>query len=206
MKTFVLTYFDFDGGRAEPFRITMSRGGVSFTDKRISFPEFGELRSSLPLSAVPILNADGTDYTQSKAMTRYAGRLTNLYPEDPWEAFLCDEAIDIVDDAMVALIGTFGMEGNDMKSAREELANGVFRRCLLLLGKRIEDAGGKYVCDNRLTIADLMVYVWCRSLGAGHLDHIPVDIVETVSATMAGHRERIAADPCVREYYEARGN
>ena len=36
----VLTYFDGEG-RAELSRLILRVGGVKFTDKRVSFPEFG---------------------------------------------------------------------------------------------------------------------------------------------------------------------
>ena len=55
MTGYRLTYFDFDGGRGEPIRLVCHLGGIDLTDERLSFPEFGMRRASLPFHAVPTL-------------------------------------------------------------------------------------------------------------------------------------------------------
>ena len=86
MTNYKLTYFDFDGGRAEPLRIAFHAAGVEFEDDRISFPEFGEMRGNWRFNAVPVLEIDGTVVTQSNAMNRYVGKMGGLYPTDDLQA------------------------------------------------------------------------------------------------------------------------
>ena len=39
MSRIKLTYFDFDGGRAEPTRLALSIAGIAFEDERLSFQQ-----------------------------------------------------------------------------------------------------------------------------------------------------------------------
>lgn len=205
MSKIKLTYFDIDGGRAEATRIILSIGGIEFDDHRISFQEFGGLRAGMPFNALPVVEMNGGIYTQSNAMNRYFGKQAGLYPEDPWQAFLCDEVMDAVEDIMHAIVGTFGMQGDELKAAREKLVDGAFTTYLNTLNARLEAAGGKYFADNRLTVADLKVFVWVRGLKSGVLDHVPTDLVDRVAPLLASHLERLAADPGVVAYYRKRG-
>ena len=58
MTSYKLTYFDIDGGRAEPIRIAFHAAGIDFEDIRLSFPEFGEMRKNTRFNAVPVLEID----------------------------------------------------------------------------------------------------------------------------------------------------
>jgi len=205
MQKIILSYFDFDGGRAEPTRIAMSIGGIDFEDRRLSFPEFSEFRAGTPLNALPIVEINGVAYTQSNAMNRYFGKLAGLYPTDPWQAFLCDEVLEIVEDALHAFGRTLGMQGDELKAARDALTDGMYTRCLETLDKRLEAAGGEYFADRRLTVADLKVYVWIKRLKSGSLDHVPSDLPDTVSPRLVRHMERMAIEPGVATYYAGRG-
>ncbi len=203
MNKIKLTYFDIDGGRAEPTRIAMSIGGIDFEDHRISFSEFGRMRASTPLNAVPTLEIDGTVYTQSNAMNRYFGKQAGLYPDDPWQAFRCDEVMEALEDVMHFTVRTFGLQGEELKAARQKLADETFTKCIKFLDVRLESAGGKYFADGRLTVADLKSFVWIRSLKSGVLDHIPSDLPDRVAPRLVQHMERIAAEPGVAAYYAA---
>ena len=205
MSTIKLTYFDIDGGRGEPIRIALSIGGIEFEDHRISFSDFAQMRAGTPFNAVPTLEINEGVYGQSNAMSRYFGKQAGLYPEDPWQAFLCDEVMDAVEDVLHFLVRTFGMEGDELKAARDKLVDGAFTTYLRTLNARLENAGGEYFADGRLTVADLKVFVWIRSLKAGFLDHVPTDLVDRVAPLLVQHMKRVAADPGVAAYYAGRG-
>ena len=55
-------------------------------------------KSSLPYGALPVLEVDGKVLAQSSGINRYVGKLTDLYPSDPWQAAVCDEVMDAVED------------------------------------------------------------------------------------------------------------
>lgn len=204
MATYKLTYFDFDGGRGEPVRIAFHAAGIEFEDERWSFQDFQEKRGNTPFNAVPVMEIDGTPVTQSSAMCRYVGKLAGLYPDDPMQALYCDEAMDAAEDLTHIIVRTFGLEGDELKKAREELVSGWITTFLKGLEGLLVRGGGEYFADNRLTIADLKVYYLIRWLRSGMLDHFPVDLVDRLAPNLVAHQQRIADDPVVTDYYESR--
>ena len=201
MSTIKLTYFDMPGGRAEPARIALTAGNIPFEDHRISFSEFGNIRAGLPLSAVPVVEIDGVVYTQSNAMNRYFGKLAGLYPEDPWEAFKCDEVMGVTEDLLNKLVQTFGMKDAELEAARKVLVDLSITRYVKLLDTRLEASGGNYLADNRLTVGDLKVFIQLRSFSMGVLDHVPTDITRSIAPRVQDYADRIAKEPVVISYY-----
>jgi prostaglandin-H2 D-isomerase / glutathione transferase len=201
MALLKLSYFDMHGGRGEPVRLALAIGGIAFEDHRFSFPEFAEIRKTAPFNQVPLLDVDGVTITQCDAMLRYAGKLAGLYPTDAYQALLCDEVSYIVEEANVKLGPTFRMTGDEQKAARQALVSGSMTTYLSWLQKRLLAQGGEYFADNRLTVADLKVFVDVRGLNSGRLDHIPTDLVEQVAPTLNAHLQRVSQHPAVVAYY-----
>lgn len=201
MPQLKLSYFNFHGGRGEPARLAMAIGGIAFEDHRFAFPEFAEFRKTTPFGQVPVLHVDGLQVTQSDAITRYVGKLANLYPSDPLQALLCDEVMQVVEDASVRLSPSFRMTGEAQKEARLALVNGSMPMYLQWLQTQLLARGGAYFADQRLTIADLKVFVDVRGLNSGNLDHVPTDLVEQVAPALNAHMRRIADLPAVKAYY-----
>ena len=204
MATYKLTYFDFDGGRGEPIRIAFHAAGIEFEDQRVSFDEFMGLRAGLRFNALPVVEIDGSEITQSNALTRHIGRMANLYPGDDLQALYCDEVMDAVEDLTHRVAGTFGLEGDELKSAREKLVDGWLPVFITGIGGLLERGGGDYFADGRLTIADLKTFVVTRWLTGGSLDHIPAYLVERLAPGLVAHQERVENDPVVKAYYASK--
>ncbi|NML24934.1 glutathione S-transferase family protein [Zoogloea dura] len=201
MNTLKLTYFDFPGGRAEPARLALHLGGIAFEDHRFPFADFAEVRKTTPLRQVPTLHINGVQVTQSDAITRYAGRLAGLYPEDALQALLCDEVLGALEDINVKLGATFGLTGEALESARKALVTGALPLYLKWLETQLEQHGGEYLVDQRLTVADLKAFVVLRWLVSGKLDHIPADLLDTLAPKLTAYLQRIAATPAIAQYY-----
>lgn len=201
MTQLKLTYFDMHGGRAEPARLALHIGGIPFEDHRFTFTEFAELRKSTPFGQVPTLHVDGVQVTQCDAINRYVGKLAGLYPTDPYQALLCDEVMYVVEEASVKLGPTFRMTGDEQKEARLALVHGSMPVYLAWLQSQLLAHGGEFFADNRLTMADLKVFVDVRGLNSGRLDHVPSDLVEKVAPALNAHMQRIAQMPAVLAYY-----
>jgi glutathione S-transferase len=206
MSRFKLTYFDFDGGRGEPVRIAFRAAGVDFEDHRISFDEFMKIRGDMRFTCAPELEVDGVTVTQSNSMLRYVGKMAGLYPVNDLQALYCDETMDAVEDLLHQVGHTMGLEGDELKVARETLADGWMSVFIKGLAEILERGGGEYFADNRLTVADLKVFVQIRSLRAGTLDHIPTDLVDKLAPGLVAHEERVGNDPIVTAYYAARAS
>lgn len=204
MTKYRLTYFNFDGGRAEPVRIAFHAAGIEFEDVRLSFQQFGEMRSTTRFNSVPVLEIDDKVVTQTNAMCRYVGKMAGLYPQDDLQALYCDEAMEAVEDLLHRIVETFGLEGEALRTAREKLVDGWLSIFLRGLDAILARGGGEYFADDRLTMADLKVFVQTRSLTAGKLDYVPADLVQRIAPGLAAHQQRIEKDPVVTEYYESR--
>lgn len=204
MSSYKLTYFDIEGGRAEPIRIALHAAGIEFEDERLSFPEFGKVRPSLRFNCVPVMEIDGAAVTQSNALSRYVGKMAGLYPEDDLQALYCDEVMGAVEDLTHHIARTMGLEGDELREAREKLVDGWLTVYLRGLDELLARGGGKYFADNRLTVADLKAVAVTRWLGSGGLDHVPTDIVERLAPGLVAHEKLIAAEPRVVAYYESR--
>lgn len=203
MPQLKITYFDF-GGRAEPARLAMHIGGIAFDDHRFGFADFPEVRKTTPFGQVPTMHVDGVQVTQSDAITRYVGKLAGLYPTDAYQALLCDEVLSVVEDATIRLVPTFWMTGEEQKAARLALVNDSMPMYLRWLENRLTAQGGEYFADNRLTVADLKVFVDIGGLNSGRLDHVPADLVQQVAPKLNEHMKRIAAVPAIADYYAKR--
>ncbi len=205
MPRLKLTYFDFHGGRGEPARIALTMANVPFEDDRIPYSRWSELKGATPFGSLPVLEHDGRRLAQSNAINRFVGKLTNLYPTDPWQAAVCDEVMDAVEDVSQAIVASFSIRDEEEKKAvRKQLAEGPISRYLAALQARLLENGGEFFADGRLTMADLKVFLWVRHLRSGNLDHVPVDLSDRVAPELVKHFERVSAHAGVAAYYATR--
>jgi prostaglandin-H2 D-isomerase / glutathione transferase len=200
-----LTYFDFHGGRGEPARIALSIGGIPFEDERIKGADWERRKADTPFGALPLLEKDGEILAQSNAINRYVGRLTNLYPSDPWQAALCDEIMEAVEDIGSKIAATMFLSDEQKKAQRKALVGGALPFYLARLQQRLEAHGGRYFAGDRLSVADLKVFVLIRHLKSGVLDHVPTDLPDRVAPKLVEHYERVKNDPGVKAYYAKHG-
>lgn len=197
MPKLKLTYFDFHGGRGEPARLALSIGGIPFEDDRVAPSDWPARKPDTPFGALPVLEMDGQTLAQSNAINRYVGKLTDLYPSDAWQAALCDEVMEAMEDINTKLAATFFLPEEEKKTQRKALVEGPISFYLT--------DGGRYFAADRLTVADLKVFVWIRHLKSGVLDHVPADLPDRVAPKLIEHYERVKNDPRVQAYYAKHG-
>lgn len=199
-----LVYFDIDDARGEAARLAMVIGAVPFDDDRVKFADWGSRKPGTPFGTLPVLELDGQMVSQSNAINRYVGKLGGLYPSVAWQAALCDEAMDAVEEIATKVWSTMPLPAAEKKAQREGLAAGPLSYSLARLQHRLMAQGGQYFADGRLTVADLKVFVWIRHLRSGQLDHVPVDLPDRVAPLLVEHHDRVKEFPAVKAYYAER--
>ena len=118
MPNYKLSYFDFDGGRAEAIRIALHSGNIPFDDHRISFKQFAEFRTHTTFTSIPVLEIDGQMVTQTNAILSYIGKQTHLYPTDDLQALYCEEVMSAIEDLSHHLSITFGLKDEVLKQTK----------------------------------------------------------------------------------------
>lgn len=76
---------------------------------------------------------------------------------------------------------------------------------LAWLQRQLQAHGGQYFADNRLTVADLKVFVDVRALNFGRRGPRPTDLAEKVAPALNAHMQRITQIQAVSRYYEKFG-
>jgi glutathione S-transferase len=148
-----LTYFD-GKGRAELTRMIFHYGGVAFTDNRVAHADFPALKPTLPLGQVPILEVDGTVYSQSMAIARYAAKISGLYPNDPVEALKVDMFTCSLGDLEGPFVDFMFKTPDEAEKAQKKkvFIEETVSKCFAALEKLV---AGKFVLGDKLSDADL---------------------------------------------------
>ncbi len=90
-----MTYFDVPG-IAQCIRNLLNDYGIDYVDQRVSSEQFKAM--NLPYGQLPVLHVGTEVFAQSKAILRYAGKLTRTYAKDPIHSLGIDELIDLHTD------------------------------------------------------------------------------------------------------------
>lgn len=107
VPTLELQYFDAKG-LAESIRLTLKYGQIDFMDTRVSKEDFAYFKETLLFGQVPQLNIfdkEKISIVQSKAILRYAGKLTHTYPSKiPLDAAVVDQWVELHTEFMTPLV------------------------------------------------------------------------------------------------------
>ncbi|XP_012062869.1 PREDICTED: uncharacterized protein LOC105626167 [Atta cephalotes] len=197
MPTYKLMYLNATG-IGEPIRFLLNHCGIKFEDMRITFDEWPKYKPNMPMGQVPVLEIDGKQYHQSKAIGRFIAKKGNLYGSDDFEAMEIDAIVDSIDDIRQAM-GHYYMEQNPTFKAK--LKEIVFQKLYHSRDKFEEQVkkNGGYFVGGKLSWAD---FQW-----AGHCD-----ILSSILAVDPNEDhpelkklvEKVRALPNVKAYIEKR--
>ncbi len=204
MAPLQLSYFDFDGGRGETARLALTLAGIDFVDNRIALADWAQQKPHTPYGGLPLLVVDNKTLAQSNAINRYIGRLTNLYPQDLWNAAICDEILEGIEDIAQRATAVFHTpETAETKSQRIAFVQGPLVRCVQTIEAHLPP-GKRYFVEDRLTVVDLRVFVWLTFLHSGQQNEIPTHWIESVAPRLATYFQQQKNHPDIVDYYRKR--
>lgn len=204
MPNLELTYFNAPG-RAEPVRVALFLAGLPFIDNRVDFAGFAALKAqgTLPLGSVPVMDIDGLRLAQTGAMLRYVARAgaTDLYPSDPFQAFLVDTCIDTFNDTLAnALLPS--MFERDMAKKLELrvafVAGPLTLACRYTEGL-IARSGGPFLLGSAVSLADLVIASQLLAIQSGVLDGVTYEALAPYPY-LRGLAEAYLAHPRIQAY------
>ncbi|KAG2435961.1 hypothetical protein HXX76_007155 [Chlamydomonas incerta] len=189
-------------GRAEVSRLCLSIGHIPYEDVHYTGATFPEAKPKFPFGQVPVLEfPDGKMLAQSGAIERYTAKLAGLYPEDPLQAAFADQAVFLLNDFNDLFTSTYNLPLEEKVKARQEILAGKGSEKLKMLEKLVASVGGKYLAGDKLSYADLALFVSFSTMTSGQYDGIPKDLLKDYP-TLKAFRNKIASEPGVKAYYD----
>ena len=150
------------------------------------------MRVSFPPTAFLTL-PDGTRFAQSESIARYAGKLCGMYPSDPLQALIVDEASAVANEALSK--APQHSDADEMKRLREEYGKGFLAKAMALLEARVASAGGgPFLLGATMTYSDLIVHGLVDMIVAGQIDHILPEYVQSYPHLVALNTAVVESD------------
>jgi prostaglandin-H2 D-isomerase / glutathione transferase len=188
-----LTYFDIEG-LAEQIRLAFALSGTEYEDSRVKFPDWPQLKPTMPYGVLPVLTVDGGPmHAQSGALLRWAGKefSETLYPAE--KLLEIEEAIGVVQDMQDSWAPAFVLpmrparfgyaedfqntdEGKALveKMRKDWISNELPRFAKYFTDLMDKNGGGLWLASpDGPTIADCKLIPALRVFTRGHLDHVP---------------------------------
>lgn len=189
-----LTYFD-AVGYAESIRLTLTIGGLPFSDERLSPDQFASARAGgqFPFLSVPVLSVDGETFAESNALLRYAGKLAGLYPSDDGLAAM---RVDMASDGVDTLIRNIFM--HEAKEEREKAVAESFPRYMGAVERMYAKTEGAFLLGETMSVVDVKLHIVVTMLSTGKVPHVPADVFEKfplvrAMAEAVGAHEKVKA-------------
>merc|ERR1712215_438485 len=146
-------------GRAELARLIMAQAEVEYEDCRIGKEEFLELKKTLPLGQLPVLEVNGVTIAQSMAIARYLARRFGLAGSTDLDAAEADQAVDAITDLLSNFTPLMRVQDPEKKEEiKKKLQTETMPNWLKMMEALLKTKGGDHFAGNQLTWADIAVY------------------------------------------------
>jgi len=196
---FKLSYFN-ARGFAEMSRFVFAYAGVSYEDIRYEHDAtWAEAKPKYEWGMVPVLEIDGKQLAQSKAIVRYLGKKYNLAGSDEFETAKCDEIIESLSDLRSSC--TFFYTEKDDKKKAELTAALKADTVPKFFGKwnEIIEKNGGFLVGNKLSYADFAIATAIEMF----IEKLGSDVMEKYPALQA-HQVKVFSAPGIKEWVAKR--
>lgn len=146
--------------RGEATRLILKANGVEFEDRVISFEQWPAEKTSgnFEFGQLPMLEIDGHKLVTSFGIERYLSRKFDLYPEDPYQAYLVESLIDLKNDQVNKAV-YFKFVAKDEDGLKEWARTTLLDNLKNVEARLIANGGGDgYFVGDRVTWADYSLF------------------------------------------------
>lgn len=156
------TYYD-AALRGDITRLSLVYAGIPFVDDRIEHSKVAELKSTLPLGQVPVIevNGNGVKYSQSLAIARYAAKLAGTYLSDPLGALLVGMLVDSFSEIIEPVYDICYVE-KDAEIKADKIHKYIEVKLPTTLKMMEGRVQGKFFLGDKVTLADFMLFDFLR--------------------------------------------
>lgn len=204
----VLHYFA-TRGRAEPIRLIMHYGGISFEDKRCTLEQYTEIKQKDqylgPFGRLPYVEYNGEIVAQSIAIMRFAARATGVLGENSLETLCADSLSETFASAVADLSLIVFAKGDDTEEKLKAIYEAEVEPSMKTAEKAISEVNdGKtgYIVGKKITYADFVLFNYMETVEKAFKKE-DKDVYADFPL-LKGHRDLIKGLPQLKAYLDSR--
>ncbi|KAL4226347.1 Glutathione S-transferase A4 [Mactra antiquata] len=199
MVQYKLIYFNARGA-AEVIRLVFKVAGVDFVDERIEMDDWINRKHEMIHGKLPVLEIDGKQYTQCKAITLHLAREFGLMGCGNMDKFRIHELQELLADMLQKEMVKIHLEQDvyrkkEMATAFSEDSLPKYLDFLEVRLKENNDGKGFFIGE-KITAADLTVYCALDTVD-NFLNKLDVDSRFSSRPLLKDHFDRVATDPAI---------
>lgn len=194
-----LTYFPIKG-LAESIRYLLAYSNIEFEDIRLDINTWkSSVKATVQFGKAPVLEIDGKQLTQSRAISRYLGKEAGLGGKDAWEDLQIDIIVDVIDDLRSAAADyNYDPDEKSKAAKKDPLLNETIPFYLKKFDSIVSENNG-HLANKKLTWADIYFVAISEVLTF----MVGNDVLEPYP-NLKALRETIQAYPGIKKYIEGR--
>ncbi|CAJ0605672.1 unnamed protein product [Cylicocyclus nassatus] len=202
MVHYKLTYFPVRGV-AECVRQIFALAGQEFEDVRLSHEQFMPVKPDMPFGQMPVLEIDGQQLAQSKAICRFLARKFGYTGKTPFEEALVDSLADQYADYRVEIKpwwrAAIGESDGDVEKLQKDVADPARDKFLGFVTKFLKENKSGFLVGDSVTWVDLLISEFCATMVQSFIPEFLNGFPE-----VKAHMEKIQAIPNLKKWIETR--